>query len=54
MKANQPQIPIWLSLFAGILLTAAPFLCFHPNHIAPGGITGVARCCTRSFACRSA
>jgi len=32
----------WLSLFAGILLTAAPFpLFFIPNHIAPGGITGV-------------
>lgn len=32
----------WLSLFVGILLTAVPFpLFFIPNHIAPGGITGV-------------
>ena len=40
----------WLSLFAGILLTAAPFpLFFIPNHIAPGGIRASARCCTSAL-----
>jgi len=33
----------WASFLLGVLCTAAPFpLFFIPNHIAPGGITGVA------------
>lgn len=42
MAKKRPALQ-WLSLFIGIILTAAPFpLLFIPNDIAPGGITGVA------------
>lgn len=41
-KSNRLMIQ-WISLLAGILLTAAPYpLLFIPNDIAPGGITGLA------------
>ncbi len=41
LKKQTGLIP-WLSFAAGIILTALPFrLFFIPNHIAPGGLTGV-------------
>lgn len=42
MRKKQTGILPWLLFVAGIILTALPFrLFFIPNHIAPGGLTGV-------------
>lgn len=43
MLSKNRTLLSWLSLIAGIVLTAAPFpMFFVENDIAPGGITGVA------------
>lgn len=43
MKSRRHPVWSWLSLAAGVFLTAIPFpMLFVPNDIAPGGITGLA------------